>query len=548
MSMYGCKHLRSNLATAALLCCVGWHAPARSQAVLPAGAPNSLELERQRTETLRIQREREQLLAPTPRILPEPPKQEEFTASDARFVLKAIDFSPSSLLGKQQLEAIVAPFLGRTVSFQDLGDIVNQANALYIQRNQVFARAVLPPQRVVDGRVRIDLVEARLDNLTLLGQQQLGEPWLRSVLGVADGDLLDSLVLDERIQRFHRASDARLSLTAQPGTQPTTTALQLQVSEPNTWSGSASLSNEGGDSTGRLQAQAELRWFSPLGRGDRASVSLTKSQGLTNAGLAWSVPVSARWGTRLQTSLSRSRTQVISGPFEIFDIQGRTAQESLSIGQPLWMSGSLGVDAQLSLTRSKSENLISGASLGSNVLHQSNLTVSTSYRQDKHDASFSFGWQNASAKAATGAKTEDANLQWGGSYIFRMPEQASLALFRINGQSSRSATPLGSQGFSLGGPAQLRAFASGVLSGPSGYTSSLELHHALNDKIGIQAFTERGDVWGVIPRANLRNLGAALDWRFAPKTSLQVTIASALGSVPVGQGRSRGYLKLSTQF
>lgn len=537
----------SSLAWASVLCCLSFTVRAQ-QATLPAGAPTSIELERQRSETLRLQRERELLLTPTPRVLPEPPKAEELTASDARFVLSAVNFSSTALLDMAQLQAIAAPFVGKIVSFNDLGEMVNQVNALYVQRNQVFARAVLPPQRVVDGRVRIDLVEARLDTLSLQGQQRVDESWLKSVLGVTQGELLDAQVLDERIQKFHRASDARLSLTAQPGTEPSTTVLQLQVNEPAVLSGSATLSNEGGDSTGRNQVQAELRWFSPLGRGDRVSLSLTRSQGVTNTGLSWSVPVSARWGTRLQTSLSRSRTQVISGAFEIFDIRGRTSQESVSVGQPLWSSGAWGIDAQMGLTRSKSENLIAGASTGSTSLHQSNLSLAASYRQEVYDANFSLGWQNASAKAATSAMIEDANLQWSGSYIQRFPQKAALLMFRINGQYSRSATPLGSQSMSLGGPAQLRAFASGTLSGPSGYASSLELHHALNDTLGLQTFVERGEVWGTIPRKGLSNLGAAVEWRLAAKSSLQATLASALGAVPAAQSRKRAYLRLSTQF
>jgi hemolysin activation/secretion protein len=542
------KFSRSALACASMLCCLSFTVRAQSPAVLPAGAPSAIELERQRSETLRLQRERELLLTPTPRVLPEPPKPEELTASDARFVLRAVDFSSTALLDMAQLQAIAATFVGKTVSFNDLGEMVNQVNALYVQRNQVFARAVLPPQRVLEGRVRIDLVEARLDALILQGQQRLDESWVQSVLGVSKGELLDAQALDERIQKFHRASDARLALTAQPGSQPSTSVLQLQVNEPAALSGSATLSNEGSDSTGRNQVQAELRWFSPLGRGDRASLSLTRGLGVTNAGLAWSVPVSARWGTRLQTSLSRSRTHVISGPFAIFDIRGRNAQESLSIGQPVWSSGAWVIDAQLGLTRSKSENLISGVSAGSTKLNQSNLSVATSYRRDGSDASFSLAWQNASAKAASGATTDDAILQWSGSYVQRFPQKAALLMFRINGQSSRSATPLGSQGMSLGGPAQLRAFASGALSGPSGYASSLELHHAFNDAWGAQMFVEHGEVWGVLARSGLSNVGTALEWRFSAKSSLQSTVATALGPVPVGQSRNRVYLRLNTQF
>ncbi len=536
-------------AVAAALCCLGAGSFAQSPPLsLPQGAPDTFELDRRQRESLRQQREREQLLTPAPRVLPGPAKAEDFPSGDARFVLRAIDFAPTALLDSAQLQAIAAPFVGQTVSFKDLGQIVERVNALYIERNQVFARAVLPPQRVADGRVRIDLIEAKLDALSFEGRERISEQWLQDVLRVSSGDLLDSQALDERIQRFHRVSDARLALTAQPGSQASTTALQLQVSEPETWSGSVVLSNEGNDSTGRNQVLAELRWFSPLGRGDRASLLLSRSQGARNATLAWAVPLSARWGTRLQASVSRSHTHVIKGPFAVFDIRGQSAQESLGLGQPVWMSGPWAVDAQWSWTRSKSENLFAGVGLGATLLHQSNLSFTTSYRSGPHDGSAYLGWLSGAAKSAGGVKTQDAKMQWGGSYLYRMPEKASLVLLRLNGQSGRGATPLGSMSQSLGGPSTLRAFTAGTLSDASGYAMSTEFHHALTQTLGLQVFAEKGAVWGAGGRAGLQDWGVAAEWRVSKSTTLNLTTARVMGALPAGQGRVRNYLRLSAAF
>jgi hemolysin activation/secretion protein len=307
-------------------------------------------------------------------------------------------------------------------------------------------------------------------------------------------------------------------------------------------------SNEGNDSTGRNQVLADLRWFSPLGRGDRASLALSKSLGARSATLAWAVPLSARWGTRLQASLSRSHTHIINGPFAVFDIRGESAQESLSLGQPVWMSGPWAVDAQLSWTRSKSENLFAGIGLGATKLHQSNLSLTTSYRSGPHDGSAYVGWLSGSAKAANGLKTQDSKLQWGGSYVYRMPEQSSLILMRLNGQSARGATPLGSQSLSLGGPSSLRAFSSGTLSDESGYAMSAEFHHALTQTLGVQLFAEQGDVWGAGGRAGLRDWGVAAEWRYSKSVTLNLTTARVMGPLPAGQGRVRNYLRLNAAF
>lgn len=60
------------------------------------------------------------------------------------------------------------------VSLQDLFDAVAAINRLYDARHQPTARAILPPQTVSDGTVRIRLVEARIGELRVGGTT-----WLR---------------------------------------------------------------------------------------------------------------------------------------------------------------------------------------------------------------------------------------------------------------------------------------------------------------------------------------------------------------------------------
>ena len=156
------------------LCWVGVGPLACSQVlaqVPPAQLPGAIssdllrqqerELERLKTEPMPQDKKLlDAVPARTPPALPD---------SAVKFELKAVRFNDSAILPRSELDAIVAPYLGRIISFADLQAVVNGINALYDRQGFATARAVLPAQRVSEGQVRIELVEGRVGVVRLEG-------------------------------------------------------------------------------------------------------------------------------------------------------------------------------------------------------------------------------------------------------------------------------------------------------------------------------------------------------------------------------------------
>lgn len=505
-------------------------------------------LDRQQRDNQRLQEERERLLAP-PRRAVEPPARPAVrpTAPDARFVLQAVDFGPSAFLTPAELQAIVAPYVGREVSFGSLNDILDRINAVYAERGQVFSRALLPPQRVDDGRVRINLVESRADGIEVSGNQYVSAVWIERLVDVRPGETIDAFRLDRTLDRFQRGSEARFAIDVEPGVSPGSSRLKVKVAEPDRWKIRTSAGNEGNDSTGREQVSADLALFSPFGRGDRAGLGLVTSRGLKSLSFSYGVPLNAA-GTRLSLAGATARTHIVEGPFAPNDIRGKSRSASALLVHPLFDRRPWSVEGFLGYGLSRSNTSITGVDLGTSRVKQGSVGLQVSRRDAVDDLSASVSWVPYRAEAAAGGVTDSAKIEWSGSYVRRVEGKGAF-LGRINGQTHRSSTPLAGVGqLSWGGAGLLRAYPAGSLVGDSGYGLSLEWHSAVSETLGWNVFAERASVWGGVPRASLADVGAGVEWRALPRLTVSATAAHGLQASPTGSGRSRLYVRAVYEF
>ena len=180
--------IRSRLAFAAIAVSpLAFSNPAAAQ-IVPQTIEN--EAERQRLEI-------ERRTAP-PRqrgpgvIAPPAAPRVEFPAGGTTVLLTRIDFDASRLLGAAELEAISARYVGRRVDLAGIGQIVQAVNDLYAEMGQITASAVLPPQKLDDGVLRVQLVEGRAGAVSIKGGVQTWPWYVRSQVTLIDGEVIDA--------------------------------------------------------------------------------------------------------------------------------------------------------------------------------------------------------------------------------------------------------------------------------------------------------------------------------------------------------------------
>jgi hemolysin activation/secretion protein len=105
--------------------------------------------------------------------------------SKPQFVLRAISVAGVSAMLYEDLAATWRPYLGKKVSQADLAAIAQAISDLYRAAGFHLSRAIVPPQDIEDGRVRIQVMEGSIAEVALKGDgaDQFGvRPMLDPVL------------------------------------------------------------------------------------------------------------------------------------------------------------------------------------------------------------------------------------------------------------------------------------------------------------------------------------------------------------------------------
>jgi hemolysin activation/secretion protein len=109
------------------------------------------------------------------RPLRPPPRTPTLTRPDVTadskplFVLRAVSVSGASALPPGQLASSYRPYLGRMVSQRDLAAIAQAISDSYRAAGFHLSRAIIPPQDIADGRVRIQVIEGSITEVDLRG-------------------------------------------------------------------------------------------------------------------------------------------------------------------------------------------------------------------------------------------------------------------------------------------------------------------------------------------------------------------------------------------
>ncbi|MFT4115102.1 ShlB/FhaC/HecB family hemolysin secretion/activation protein [Bradyrhizobium sp.] len=227
--------------------------------------------------------------------------------SKPQFVLRGIDVSGAHAIQHQRIAAVYQGYLGKKVSQADLAAISGAISDLYRADGFHLSRAIVPPQDITDGRVRVQVIEGAIVQAELKGDgaEQFG---VRPMLGP---------VLAEQPSRLATLERQLFLINGRPGVRINDTALE-EIGGPTgrfrltvylkTWHvfTSLGLDNLGSSSVGPWQTYATGAFNSYLTPGDTLAVNLSTiandPRELGFARLSYDAPVGVD-GVRLGASV-----------------------------------------------------------------------------------------------------------------------------------------------------------------------------------------------------------------------------------------------------
>jgi hemolysin activation/secretion protein len=250
-----------------------------------------------------------QLPMPSPLQLPnpvrEPEKPKDPKVKEVRVDVKRFELEGVKTIPEEKVQAILKPYLNKSLTFEELQKVCDVIVDFYRQ-NGLLVQAVLPPQRIADGVVRIAITEAKLSQVivdTPKGPTRFSKDTVSAYITDVNpiGSPLNIQAIERASLLLNETPGVIVASQFQPGDGPGETALKMELTDGPLVQGKAEANNYGSRSTGQNQGIVALNLNNPLGIGDQASVNAIYSLGSQYIQGAYSLPV-GRDGWRLGAS------------------------------------------------------------------------------------------------------------------------------------------------------------------------------------------------------------------------------------------------------
>ena len=477
-----------------------------------------------------------------------------------QFVLKAVETDASQILPPAKKDEIVAPYVAKSVTLDDLYEIVEKINNYYKENGWITCCAYLPPQTIHDGQVRIAVIEGKTGEVTVTGNRHTRASYIKGRLGIRPGGIENTKTLDRRIQRAVATDDLALNVTLKAGREPKTTDYEIVVAEPKNQGVTLYVDGAGNESTGRWRAGAFYSNRSLFKIRDRLNLGYLHSKGMDSFSAGYSVPLGHN-GARFALDYSTNSTEAVKGIYhdQGIPVKGHASSVMATLTQPLYVSEKVKVEALLSGNYQHSVTDIAGAQLINDTFKDitAGLAVTNYGKQwalyQKHSVMFG-NWNNDAITTATaGSSSHYTIYNFLGLYQYA-GKAGQLFNFRASAQWSGGGNLRPSRQFFLGGVYSVRGYEENVIGGDSGFCVSAEYAVPVTKDraVSLYEFVDYGSLFGEDKPRNhtLLSVGAGVRARFKKTAYLDLAVGFPLKRRLDGDraGRTRIHLTASVTF
>ncbi|MGD1921153.1 MAG: ShlB/FhaC/HecB family hemolysin secretion/activation protein [Pleurocapsa sp.] len=463
-----------------------------------------------------------------------------------QIIVKEFDVVGSSVFSEQELAAAVKPYRNRPLTLPELFQARSIITKLYTDKVYVNSGAYIPPQELDDGKVKIAVLEGKLEGINVSGTDRLTPRYISSRIEAAAGkpvnveSLLAALQL-LRVDPLINNVSAELSAGIQPGTS----LLDIQVEEADVFDLSTSFNNKKSPSVGSNQRSASFNHGNLLGLGDRFNFTFSNTKGSNSFDFAYSLPINSKNGT-ITAAYGSNSNDVDEEPFvSAIDLESQSRYFELNLRQPVVLKPNRELAMGLSFSRSQSETFLdnNGFPLSRGADEEGETKISAlrffqEYvnRDDKKvlafRSQFSVGIDAFDASSNDDGVPDSTFFAWRGqSQWVRRLDEDFLFLLRGDVQVAGGAlVPL--EQFRVGGVNSARGYRQDLSLGDSGIFGSAELRvpilrfKLVDGLVQIAPFFDIGTLWNTddveIANATLPSLGLGLNFAMGDRINARL--------------------------
>lgn len=500
-----------------------------------------------------------------------------------RFVFSGVSAFPEAVL-REQLTA----FTGRELTFSELNQASATLTAYYRAQGYFLAVASLPPQELGQGEVRLQVLEGRISQLTMVPDATVrlspegARRYLAALVPVGQPVREDALERALLLTQDLPGMSARAELS--PGANMGETALAVALAEGPLVNGNIGVDNSSNRYTGRVRVFGGVNLNDPGGSGGQASLlGSTTGSDFNYARAGYVMPLGDH-GARVGAAYSRLRYH-LGAEFASLDARGDAAIGQVLLTHPLIRTRFVTLQLHGGFDDKRYTNRANGGETSAKLVQALPFGLSYSGQDSLHGAGFTSavldltpGRVDLSANAASLA-ADAAGVRSDGGFVHanyqlaryeRLGAQTTLVA-SLSGQLASKNLESGEK-ISLGGPDRVRAYPAGEASGDEGHVLTLEARYDMAPlDTEFSAFFDYGRITlnhtqyagalaagGPGNNYSLKGAGLGVTWRPMAKTSIGLHVAGKIGKNPGrnangndadgSSSRIRAWFQASTYF
>ncbi len=451
--------------------------------------------------------------AQPPATLPAPPTtQSTALPLEGTIHVTGFRYTGNTKLSAAQLDTAVRKILSKhNLTMEDLEQARQALTMAYVDAGYINSGAILPDQSVEGGLITFNIVEGKLTNVDLKGNQRLRQSYITSRVWPDAGEPLNILTLKNNLEILRLNPNLRsINAELKPGLLPGQATLDTTVHE--TWPYQLALEFDN-----RRSPSIGAERFSLLASDSNltgVSDSLAVRWGLTKGGLEdirwagssdvsadYTIPLNAR-DTTLEFNFTNSDSLVVQTPFTSLNIQSRTESFALTLRHPFYRTPDTDFAVFVTAARRYNKTFLAGAPFSfAPGAHsgESDVTVLRLGQEYNHRttdyalalrSTFSFGIDALGATTNPDSVADSHFFTWlfQAQHVRRLFGSDNQIIFRFATQVS--ADPLLSlEQFSIGGLDTVRGYRENELVRDNGMIGSIELRIPLLQKQGQAILT-----------------------------------------------------------
>ncbi|MBU3577883.1 ShlB/FhaC/HecB family hemolysin secretion/activation protein [Polynucleobacter sp. UK-Kesae-W10] len=520
----------------------------------------------------------QQLPLPSPLALPEPGRAAPVQPSapkegELRFTVKSFVLEGVNILPEAEVQMAIRSWVGVPVSFDDLQRACDAIQNFYRSKGYTV-QAILPPQKIADGVVKILITEAKLGKVEVenpQGPTRFSKEQAAAYVTYANplGNPLNMDAVERAIIILNETPGVMVSSQLEPGEKEGDTNLRLQLTQPDLVQGRVEANNYGSRTTGANQGVFALNLNGPLGIGDSASINGIASVGSQYLQGAISLPGS-RDGLRLGLAGTFLQYKNVSN-YASTGGAGDAWTTGLSAAYPLIRSqgGNLNTSLNYDVKSYNNRNTITNTTISAYNINNLSAGLSGNMVDSFGYGAVSSGSVTAvlgylNILGASGANYSQyavpnttpvvyqpitpasfSKLTFSGNRNQQLVEDGSTSLYTSLSGQFASTNLNSAEQFYLGGPYGVRAYPVAQSGGSQGGIFTMEVRHELQPKLTLSAFFDGGVVqqykfmypgWQGLTNANntysLMGAGFGVKWDYEG-WNLGASVAWMVGKNPL---------------